>query len=276
MNTGEADKVARREQLVSAMIKGMTEPKIAVIGIGGAGSNIVSSVHSGCKKNVHTVAINTDEASLQKVAAHTKLLVGKDVTQGKGTNGFPEVGEYCGECAKDAIRDVVKGKDLVFVVAGMGGGTGTGIAPIVAKISKEMKSFTFVIAIKPFSFESERAEKARDGVSKLQSIENNVFVFENDTLLKTGQDLPLGKAFGMIDSNVINLIDSFCSQASQAFISAMTKEIDEIIASEAAAPREQPKAVVMPEIMVQSRQSVGCEAKLEPKLEPMPPQQLHM
>ncbi|MCE5297264.1 MAG: hypothetical protein LLG16_09220 [Euryarchaeota archaeon] len=251
----------------------MTEPKIAVIGIGGAGSNIVSSVHSGCKNNVHTVAINTDESSLQKVAAHTKLLVGKDVTQGKGTNGFPEVGEYCGECAKDAIRDVIKGKDLVFVVAGMGGGTGTGIAPIVAKISKEMKSFTFVIAINPFSFESERSEKAREGVSKLQSIENNTYIFENDTLLKGGDNLPLNKAFGMIDNSVIKLIDSFCAQANQAFLGALRKEIDEVIGSEAEVSREMPHVPVsMPEAMLVSRPSMACEAKIGP----MAPQQLHM
>ncbi|QLH74024.1 MAG: hypothetical protein HPY73_00185 [Methanomassiliicoccales archaeon] len=270
MRSGELDHIAKREQLVGALVKGMTEPKIAVIGIGGAGSNIVSSVHSSCKNNVHTVAINTDESSLQRVAADTKLLVGKDVTQGKGTNGFPEVGEYCGECAKEAIRDVIKGNDLVFVVAGMGGGTGTGIAPIVAKISKEMKSFTFVIAINPFSFEGERIEKAKEGVSKLRSIENNTYIFENDMLLKGGENLPLNKAFSIIDRNVIRLIDSFCAQANQAFLSALREEIDEVIGNEAA-EHVRPRPALISDAVVSSRPS-ACEAKLEP----IPPAQLHM
>ena len=199
MTTGDIEAIAKREHFVNMMMKNMTEMKIAVVGVGGAGSNVISTVHSGCKNNVHTVAINTDEAALQKVSAHTKLLVGKDVTQGKGTNGFPEVGEYCGECAKEAIRESIKGKDLVFVIAGMGGGTGTGIAPIVTKISKESKAITIVVAINPFSFEKERSEKAKIGVQKLKAIQPNTFVVENDALVKSAENLPLSKAFGIID-----------------------------------------------------------------------------
>jgi cell division GTPase FtsZ len=260
MSTGEIETVAKREYFVNMLVKGMTEPKIAVVGIGGAGSNIISSVHSGCKNNVHTVAINTDEASLQKVNAHTKLLVGKDVTQGKGTNGFPEVGEFCGECAKDAIRDAIRNKDIVFVVAGMGGGTGTGIAPIVAKISKEMKSFTFIIAVNPFSFEKDRAEKAKEGVNKLKAIESNTYVVENDILLKSAENLPLSKAFGIIDRNVIKMIDTFCAQANQTFLTALRQEIDQVMDETYTA---RPEPVQLPEIIVTSVPTMACEAKLE-------------
>src|SRR5512133_2866958 len=227
MSTGETDNVAKREHLVSVLAKGMTEPKIAVIGLGGAGNNIVSRVHSGCKSNVHTVAINTDEASLQKVSAHTKLLIGKDVTQGKGTNGFPEVGEYCAECAKDAIREVVKGKDIVFVVTALGGGTGTGTAPVVAKIYKENHSFTFIIAINPFSFEKGRQHTAEEGLKKLKAIEGNTVVVDNDMLLKVAPDQPLNKAFGIIDRNVMKIIDSFCAQVNQAFINSLNQEVSQ-------------------------------------------------
>jgi len=264
MNAGDIDTIAKREHFVNMMMKNMTEMKIAVVGVGGAGNNVVSTVHSGCKNNVHTVAINTDEAALQKVSAHTKLLVGKDVTQGKGTNGFPEVGEYCGECAKEAIRESIKGKDLVFVIAGMGGGTGTGIAPIVTKISKESKAITFVIAINPFSFEKERSEKAKAGVHKLKTLHPQTVVVDNDTLLKSAENLPLNKAFGIIDRSVIKIIDSLCTQVNETFVDAFTSEVEGMLSARLpqATKTAEPHAVMKP---------MACEVPLptaQPAMQP--------
>ncbi|TFG56251.1 MAG: hypothetical protein E4H30_04850 [Methanomassiliicoccus sp.] len=225
MEVGVIQQTIRTEQMVSMLSRGLTEPKISVVGCGGAGNNIVNNIFSSCKKNVQTVAINTDERSLQKVNAHKKLLIGKDVTEGHGAEGFPEVGEYCAECAKDAIKDAIKDRDIVFVIAGMGGGTGTGTAPVVAQVAKDLNSITFVIAITPFSFEKERMEKAQYGISKIKKIAKTTVVVENDRLLNIAEELPLNKAFSVIDRSVVKIIDSFCSQVSMSFMSALTEEV---------------------------------------------------
>ncbi|NLX47098.1 MAG: hypothetical protein GXY70_02845 [Euryarchaeota archaeon] len=219
------EQTVRTEQIVSMLSRGLTEPKISVVGCGGAGNNIINNIFGSCKKNVQTVAINTDERSLQKVNAHKKLLIGKDVTEGRGAEGFPEVAEYCAECAKDAIKDAIRDKDIVFVIAGMGGGTGTGTAPVVAQMAKDLNSITFVIAITPFSFETERVNKAQTGISKIRKIAKTTLVVENDRLLSMVDEMPLNKAFSVIDNSVVKIIDSFCSQVSMSFMTAFTEEV---------------------------------------------------
>ena len=259
MDTRAIEKMAANDRLLNIVCNGIPEPRIAVIGVGGAGNNIVNNIQSGCRKNVHTIAINTDEKALKGVSANTKLLLGKDVTQGRGTNGFPEVGEYCAECAKKAIRDAVMGHDIAFVIAGMGGGTGTGIAPVVARTAKELNCLTFVIAINPFTFERERSEKARDGVRKLKEITPNAIVLENDLLLKVAENQPLHKAFEIIDRNVMKLIESFCSKVTQTFIEQFQHEIDQWMRDNqsAKAPVSEPEIVIAPRPM-------ACEMPLEP------------
>ena len=225
MEAGIVEQTIRTEQVVSMLSRGLTEPRISVVGCGGAGNNIVNNIFSSCRKNVQTVAINTDERSLQKINAHKKLLIGKDVTEGRGTEGFPEVGEYCAECARDAIKEAIKDRDIVFVIAGMGGGTGTGTAPVVVQAAKDLDSITFVIAINPFSFEKERTEKARMGISKIKQIAKNTVVVDNDRLLDMVGEMPLNKAFSVIDNSVVKIIDSFCSQVSTSFMSTLTEEV---------------------------------------------------
>ncbi len=259
MDTRAIEKMAANDRLLNIVCNGIPEPRIAVIGVGGAGNNIVNNIQGGCRKNVHTIAINTDEKALKGVNANTKLLLGKDVTQGRGTNGFPEVGEYCAECAKKAIRDAVVGHDIAFVIAGMGGGTGTGIAPVVARTAKELNCLTFVIAINPFTFERERSEKARDGVRKLKEITPNAIVLENDLLLKVAENQPLHKAFEIIDRNVMKLIESFCSKVSQTFMEQFQHEIDQWMRDNqsAKAPVSEPEKIIAPRPM-------ACEMPLEP------------
>jgi cell division protein FtsZ len=259
MDTRAIDKMVTNERLLNIVCNGIPEPKIAVIGVGGAGNNIVNNIQGGCRKNVHTIAINTDEKALKGVNASTKLLLGKDVTQGRGTNGFPEVGEYCAECAKKAIRDAVVGHDIAFVIAGMGGGTGTGMAPVVARTATELHCLTFVIAINPFTFERERTEKAQEGVRRLREITPNAIVLENDLLLKVAENLPLHKAFEIIDRNVMKLIESFCSKVTQTFMEQFQNEIDQWLRDNqsVSAPVSEPEIVIAP-------RPVACEMPLEP------------
>ncbi|HRU11923.1 MAG TPA: hypothetical protein P5189_05140, partial [Methanomassiliicoccales archaeon] len=244
------EQTVRTEQMVTMLSRGLTEPKISVVGCGGAGNNIVNNIFGSCRKNVQTVAINTDERSLQKVNAHKKLLIGKDVTEGRGAEGFPEVGEYCAECAKDAIREAIKDRDIVFVIAGMGGGTGTGTAPVVAQVAKDLNSITFVIAITPFSFETERANKAQMGIEKLKRIAKTTVVVENDRLLSITDDLPLSKAFSVIDNSVVKIIDSFCSQVSMSFMTALTDEVIQYMQESDRKAEERQEQYLVPEMVM--------------------------
>ncbi len=217
------------ERIVATLSKGLIEPKISVVGCGGAGNNVVHSIYWS-NKNVDTIAINTDESKLEKIDAHKKILIGKDVTHGQGAGGFPEVGEYCAECAKDAIASVLKGRDIIFIVAGMGGGTGTGAAPVVAKISKDLNAVTFIIAINPFSHEVDRYELAKEGVKKLRAVQPSTIVLENDGLLDIAGDVTFNESFSIMERSIGKIIDSVRSKITESFISSIREDVEEMMA----------------------------------------------
>jgi len=219
----------RAEQIVAMLSKGIIEPKITVVGCGGAGNNIVQSLYNDNRRNVETVAVNTDEHKLQEITVHKKMLIGKDITQGKGAGGFPEVGEYCADCARSFFKETLTGSDIVIIVAGMGGGTGTGVAPVVAQVSKELDAVTFAIAISPFSYEGERVQKAKEGISKLREVVSNTIVLDNDRLLEVAGDLPISQSFAVMEKSVGRIIDSLCIQITECFISQMTPEVEEMM-----------------------------------------------
>jgi cell division protein FtsZ len=123
------------------------------------------------------------------------------------------------------------GSDIVIVVAGMGGGTGTGVAPIVAEVSKELDAVTFAIAINPFSFETERTQKAVDGVKRLQAITNNTIIFNNDRLLELAGDSTVSESFAIVERSIMRIIDSLCAQISESFMSSIAPEVEEIFQS---------------------------------------------
>ncbi|MDD1770322.1 MAG: hypothetical protein LUO79_04470 [Methanomassiliicoccales archaeon] len=223
------DKGARTEQIIAMLSKGMIEPKITVVGCGGAGNNVVQRVFEDCRTRVETVAVNTDETKLDSIEADKKVLIGKDVTNGAGACGFPEVGEYCADRARDAFRQVLDGSDIVIIVAGMGGGTGTGAAPIIAEVSKELDAVTFGIAINPFSYENERVLKAGEGIRRLRETTETTVVLDNDKLLQYAGDVPVSEAFAVMDRSIIKIIDSLCLQIGESFISQITPEIEEMV-----------------------------------------------
>ncbi len=220
---------AKAEQIVAMLSKGIIEPRITVVGCGGAGNNIVQSVHCECRSNVETLAVNTDERKLQELNVNKKLLIGRDVTQGKGAGGFPEVGEYCADCARPYFREALSGSDIVIIVAGMGGGTGTGVAPVVAEVSKELDAVTFAIAISPFSYEGERLKRAKEGIDRLREVVGNTIVLDNDKLLDLAGDLPISQSFQIMEKSVIRIIDSLCLQITDSLISQMTPEVEEMM-----------------------------------------------
>ncbi|RDZ97534.1 cell division protein FtsZ, partial [Haloferax sp. Atlit-6N] len=143
-------------------------PRIVIVGCGGAGNNTVNRLYNIGVDGADTVAINTDKQHLKMIEADTKILVGKSLTQGLGAGGDPSMGERATEMAQGTIKEVLGEADLVFVTAGMGGGTGTGAAPVVSKIAKEQGAIVVGMVSTPFNVERARTVKAEEGLEKLR------------------------------------------------------------------------------------------------------------
>ena len=176
-------------------------PKIKVIGLGGAGSNAVDRMITVGIPGVEYVAANTDRQALAVSEAETKVQLGPRITRGLGAGGKAEIG---GEAAKEseaALRDALSGADLVFVAAGMGGGTGTGSAPVAARIARELGALTVAVVTTPFSFEgAHRARTAQAGVKALSQQVHTLILVHNDQLLKVApRNLQLEVAFRVAD-----------------------------------------------------------------------------
>ena len=163
---------------------GPPDPRILVCGCGGSGNNTMNRItHIGVEGAI-TVAINTDKQHLDHTRAQQKLLVGRHITRGLGAGGDPITGRRCAEAGRDVITRIVNGADLVFVTAGLGGGTGTGGAPVVASVAKDSGALTVGVVTKPFSFEgSQRIKQAEEGVSRLEEQCDTLIVVPNDRLL---------------------------------------------------------------------------------------------
>ena len=161
-----------------------TFAKIKVIGVGGAGNNAVNTMVDHNMEKVEFISINTDNQALHNSKAQTKLRIGEKITKGLGAGANPEIGEKAAEENREEIAALLKDTDMVFVTAGMGGGTGTGAAPIVAKIAKDMGILTVAVVTKPFAFEGmKRSNAAKKGVDSLKEFVDALIVIPNDKLL---------------------------------------------------------------------------------------------
>lgn len=159
--------------------------KILVIGVGGGGNNAVNRMIEEGIQGVEFICINTDKQHLLNCKAPICLQIGEKLTKGLGAGADPEVGKAAAEENREEITDIVKGADMVFVTCGMGGGTGTGAAPIVAEISKDMGILTVGIVTKPFRFEARsRMNNALSGIEKLKQNVDTLIVIPNDKLLE--------------------------------------------------------------------------------------------
>ena len=176
-------------------------PKIVVIGLGGGGSNAVNRMIEGGMQGVTFVAANTDAQALAYNLAQHKIQLGPKLTRGLGAGGLPTVGESAAEESTKELASILQGADLVFLTAGMGGGTGTGAIPIAAKVSQACGAVTVAIVTKPFSFElGRRQTNANDGVERLKEYTDTLIVIPNDKLLEIApRDLPLEMAFTLAD-----------------------------------------------------------------------------
>lgn len=184
--------------------------KIKIIGIGGAGNNAVNTMITNNLGGVDYVAVNTDRQVLNVSVAEDKLQIGKNLVKGFGAGGKPEVGTMCAEESKDEIKKALAHTDVVFLTAGMGGGTGTGAAPIFAKLAKEMDILTIAIVTYPFSFEGKyRKENAEKGIAELKQYVNSLIIIDNDKVLQTFDDIELYQAFEKSNFVLYNAAKTF-------------------------------------------------------------------
>lgn len=174
---------------------------LKVIGVGGAGGNAVNRMIAAGLQGVEFIAVNTDAQVLELSQAHKKIQIGGRLTKGLGSGGNPDVGRKAIEEDLDLIKETIDGSDMVFVTAGMGGGTGTGASPTVARVARELGALTVGIITRPFSFEGKRRENsALAGLEELKREVDTLIVIQNDRLLSiVGEDTPLSEAFAQAD-----------------------------------------------------------------------------
>ena len=178
-----------------------TFARIKVIGVGGGGTNAVNHMIDADISGVEFIAINTDTQDLHHSSAGKKIHIGKNLTKGLGSGMNPEVGQSAAEETKAEIQEAMKGADMVFVAAGMGGGTGTGASPIVARIAKEQGILTIGVVTKPFAFEGEQRKRiAEGGIENLEKEVDALITIPNDRLLAiAGDDMSFADAFNLSD-----------------------------------------------------------------------------
>ncbi|WP_457751817.1 cell division protein FtsZ [Thermococcus sp.] len=189
--------------------------KIAIVGVGGSGNNTITRLYELGVQGAELIAMNTDAQHLARTKAHKKLLLGKEITQGKGSGGDPEIGYRAAEASAHEIAETIGDADLVFITAGMGNGTGTGAAPVVVKVVKERARHNgrfrepLVVSVVTFPFRNEgkiRIEKAKAGIKALMYYSDTVIIIENDKLLKLVPKLPINAAFRFADEIIARMV----------------------------------------------------------------------
>src|SRR3989442_1268682 len=174
---------------------------IKVVGVGGGGTNAVNRMVDAGLSGVEFSAVNTDAQARMMTDADVKIQVGAQVTRGLGAGADPEIGLAAAQESRDELKEALKGADMIFVTAGEGGGTGTGGAPVVAELARELEALTVGVVTKPFSFEGRRrAQQAEQGIGNLSEKVDTLIVIENDRLLQVVEKkTPLSDAFKMAD-----------------------------------------------------------------------------
>ncbi len=182
------------------------DAKILVVGVGGAGNNMITRMKKKDISGAETIAVNTDKQHLKVSRANRKILIGQDLTRGLGAGGHPEKGAKAAEENRAELRSLFQEADMVFLCAGLGGGTGTGVSPILADIAKSEDCIVIGTVTMPFQIEGARKSKAEDGLYLLRQHVDTAIVIENDKLIDIAGDMPLDKAFGVADELITTMI----------------------------------------------------------------------
>ena len=187
-----------------------TVVNIRVIGVGGAGSNVVNRMVTSGSKGIDFVAINTDKQALGVSSATSKIQIGEKLTHGQGAGSNPDIGRKSAEESRNQLAKALEDTDMVFITAGMGGGTGTGAAPVIAEIAKEMDILTVAVVTKPFAFEGARRMRAAEaGITELKSKVDSLVIIPNDRLkFATDQKITFQNAFEIADDVLRQAVQS--------------------------------------------------------------------
>jgi len=200
----EQDRI-RREEKVKEVKDFFEKPKIFVVGCGGCGNNTINRL-SHMELDATTIAINTDKQHLLMTKADKRILIGRSLTRGLGAGGYPEIGRKAAELARGVLEEILADADMVFVCAGMGGGTGTGSAPVVAEIAKRQGAIVVGFAQTPFKVERARIGKAIQGLRELKEHCDTVVVLDNNKLVEYYPNLPIDAAFSVMDQLIAETI----------------------------------------------------------------------
>ena len=199
-----AIKTADQKQFDDTNVVG--HANIKVIGVGGAGNNMVGWLYNKGIKGAEILACNTDTQHLEITDADSKFLIGKEVTRGLGCGGFPTKGAEAAQESMNELKEHLRGSDMVFVCAGMGGGTGTGAAPVVAQVAKDAGAIVIGTVTMPFSIERARVDKAEFGLQQLRQVSDTVIVIDNNRLVAIAGNLPIQQAFAVANELISTMI----------------------------------------------------------------------
>ena len=181
--------------------------KIKVVGVGGGGGNSLSRMKEIGIRGGELIAVNTDAQDLLYSTADQKVLIGKEITQGLGAGSNPRVGQEAAKESESELKKKLAGSDMIFITCGLGGGTGTGAAPVIAGLAKKQGALTIGVVTLPFTIEGrKRIENAMDGLERLESVVDTLIVIPNDKLLELAPELPLHTAFKIADEILTNAV----------------------------------------------------------------------
>ncbi len=193
----------------------INQAQIKVVGVGGAGNNTITTLTDMGIDGAETLALNTDASHLGASKADKKMLIGRETTNGLGAGGKPEVGEKSAEESQREIREELKDSDMVFITCGLGGGTGTGAAPVVAEMANNEGAIVLAAVTMPFKMEGTRIVKAEEGLKKLREVTDTVIAIENQRLLDYAGDLPVKQAFAVADELISTMIKGISETITQ-------------------------------------------------------------
>ncbi len=214
---------------MKAPYENLQEPVTLVIGCGGAGNNLVDYFHKLDVEGITTIGINTDERHLKRIQADKKMYIGKTITRGKGAGGHSKIGSQAAKLASDSLTEMVKDSDIVFLIAGLGGGTGMGATPVVGKIAKDQGAVVIGIGILPFAAEAGRRKRATKGFSELKKVAESTILLDNNKLLAIAPDLSCDESLNIMNSMISKVIISTRTTLIQSIMATKSLDVSEIM-----------------------------------------------